>query len=231
MKKKPDNKDESLVFTEETMHKELQEALIASEFRYRRLFESAKDGILILNGENGKIIDVNPFLIELLSYPKEFFLGKHLWEIGLFKDIVENETKFFELQQTEYVRYDHLPLRSSDGREINVEFVSNVYLMNKKKVIQCNIRDITERERAEVELARSETSLRTLVQTIPDLIWSKDLQGNYLSCNAMFCRFFGASEAEIVGKTDYDFVDKELADFFRENDNRAIDVGVPSSNE
>ncbi|MDP3462246.1 MAG: PAS domain S-box protein [Bacteroidales bacterium] len=231
MKKNPDNKDESLVFAKETMHKELQEALIASEFRYRRLFESAKDGILILDGENGKIIDVNPFLIELLRYPKEFFLGKHLWEIGLFKDIVENETKFFELQKTEYVRYDHLPLRSSDGREINVEFVSNVYLMNKKKVIQCNIRDITERERTEVELARSETSLRTLVQTIPDLIWSKDLQGNYLSCNAMFCRFFGASEAEIVGKTDYDFVDKELADFFRENDSIAIAASVPSSNE
>jgi hypothetical protein len=231
MKKEPDSTDESLVFAKETMHKELQEALIASEFRYRRLFESAKDGILILDGENGKIIDVNPFLIELLAYPKEFFIGRYLWEIGLFKDIAENEDKFFELQKMEYVRYDHLPLRSSSGQEIHVEFVSNVYLMNNKKVIQCNIRDITERERAEIELSSSETRLRTLVQTIPDLIWSKDLQGTYLSCNPMFCRFFGASEDEIVGKTDYDFVDKELADFFRMNDNKAIASGMPSSNE
>jgi len=209
----------------------LQDALIASEIRYRRLFETAKDGILILDAETGKIVDVNPFLIELLSYPKENFVDKELWEIGFFKDIAANKEKFIELQQREYVRYENLPLETADGRKINVEFVSNVYLVNNKKVIQCNIRDITERKRSEKALFISETNLHNLVQTIPDFIWLKDVNGTYLLCNTMFGRFFGAGEAEIVGKTDYDFVDRELADFFRENDQNAMLAGKPTINE
>ena len=77
----------------------------------------------------------------------------------------------------------------------------------------------------------NEARLRTLVQTIPDLIWLKDIDGVYLACNTMFERFFGAKEADIIGKTDYDFVDKELADFFREHDRKAMEAGKPSSNE
>jgi PAS domain S-box-containing protein len=103
--------------------------------------------------------------------------------------------------------------------------------VNNEKVIQCNIRDITQRKKAENDLIVSETRLRTLIETIPDLIWSKDTEGIYLSCNPMFTRFFGASEAEIAGKTDYDFVDRELAGFFRENDRKAMTAGKPTSNE
>jgi PAS domain S-box-containing protein len=77
----------------------------------------------------------------------------------------------------------------------------------------------------------SEKRFRTLVNTIPDLIWLKDADGVYLSCNKMFERFFGAKESDIVGKSDYDFVDKELADLFRENDRKAMSAGKPSSNE
>ena len=100
--------------------------LIASEIRYRSLFESAKDGILILDAETGKIIDVNPFLIDLLGYSKESFIKKTVWEIGFFNDIIETKEKFLELQQKEYVRYDDVPLETSDGRKIHVEFVSNL---------------------------------------------------------------------------------------------------------
>lgn len=229
---KPSDKPETVKKPErKSTNSNLQEALIASEIRYRRLFESAKDGILILDAETGKIIDVNPFLIALLNYPKENFIDKELWEIGFFKDIAANKEKFIELQQQEYVRYDNLPLETADGRKINVEFVSNVYVANKKKVIQCNIRDITERKRSENALTTSETRLRTLVQTIPDLIWLKDVDGVYLSCNPMFERFFGAMEADIAGKTDYDFVERELAGSFRENDRKAILAGKPTSNE
>jgi PAS domain S-box-containing protein len=209
----------------------LKEKLISSELRYRRLFESAKDGILILDTATGKIIDANPFLINLLGFTKEEFIEKEIWQIGLFRDIAANKEKFHELQQQEYVRYENLPLETADGRKINVEFVSNVYLENHKKIIQCNIRDITERKKKENALIDSELRRRTLLQTIPDLIWLKDLDGKYLSCNTMFERFFGAREAEIIGKTDYDFIDKELADFFRENDRKAMLAGKPVSNE
>jgi len=125
------------------------EKLTASESRYRRLFESAKDGILILDAETGMIKDVNPFLVKMLGYTKEQFIEKEIWEIGFFKDIAANKDKFFELKQKEYVRYEDLPLETTEGRKINVEFVSNVYSEDHHDVIQCNIRDITERKQAE----------------------------------------------------------------------------------
>jgi PAS domain S-box-containing protein len=125
--------------------------LTVSETRYRRLFESAQDGILILDAETGNILDVNPFLIEMLGYSKDELIEKKIWEIGFFKDITANKEKFTELQNKEYVRYENLPLETNNGRKINVEFVSNVYLVNHSKVIQCNIRDITDRSRSELE--------------------------------------------------------------------------------
>jgi PAS domain S-box-containing protein len=214
-----------------TRRKRTEEALVILESRYRRLFESAKDGILILDAETGRIIDVNPFLIELLGYSKENFVEKEIWEIGFFKDIAANKEKFSELQQKEYARYDNLPLETTDGRKINVEFVSNVYLVNNHKVFQCNIRDITERKLVEYNLKVSENRLRTLLQTIPDLIWLKDLEGKFLSCNTMFERFFGAKEIDIIGKTDFDFIDHKLAAFFRKNDEIAMKAGKPTINE
>ena len=116
-----------------------------SELRYRRLFETAQDGILILDAESGKIIDVNPFLLDLLDYPFESVIGLQLWEIGLFEDIAANQAAFEKLQTEEYIRYDNLPLRTKAGKQIQVEFVSNVYFVGPAKVIQCNIRDITAR--------------------------------------------------------------------------------------
>jgi PAS domain S-box-containing protein len=121
------------------------EALRLSELRYRRLFETAQDGILILDATSGKITDVNPFLIDLLDYPFEELRGRKLWEIGEFKDVAANRAAFERLQQSEYIRYENLPLRRRDGKRIQVEFVSNVYWVETDKVIQCNIRDISAR--------------------------------------------------------------------------------------
>ncbi len=124
-----------------------------SELRYRRLFETAQDGILILDANTGKIIDVNPFLLDLLDYPFESMIGLRLWEIGQFKDIAANQAAFEALQTNEYIRYENLPLRTKTGKEIQVEFVSNVYFVGSAKVIQCNIRDISVRVRAAVQAA------------------------------------------------------------------------------
>lgn len=123
-----------------------------SEEKYRRLFETAKDSILILNAVSGEITDSNPYLQELLGYSAKELVGKKIFEIGLFKDIVKNKEKFIELQKKKYVRYDNLSLQTKKGEKKYVEFISNVYKVGDKKVIQCNIRDITEKK--EVEKAK-----------------------------------------------------------------------------
>ena len=132
--------------------KRAEDALQASEVRYRRLFETAQDGILILDAATGEIDDVNPFLAHMLGYTRREMLGEKLWELGAFKDVQTGKAAFEELQRTGYVRYEDLPLKTKDGRDIAVEFVGNVYLVNRHKVIQCNIRDITERKRLEEKL-------------------------------------------------------------------------------
>jgi diguanylate cyclase (GGDEF)-like protein/PAS domain S-box-containing protein len=136
------------------------ENLKDSELRYRRLFEAAQDGILILDAETGSITDVNPFLIKMLGYSREEFIKKRLWEVGAFKDIKASKDAFKALQKNEYIRYKDLPLRAKDGKLIQVEFVSNVYRAGHEKVIQCNIRDITERKEAQDILLKSEANLR-----------------------------------------------------------------------
>jgi diguanylate cyclase (GGDEF)-like protein/PAS domain S-box-containing protein len=131
-----------------------------AELRYRRLFEAAQDGILILDAATGAIMDVNPFLMRMLGYSREEFVQKKLWEVGAFKDIKASQEAFEALQQNEYIRYDDLPLKAKNGRLVDVEFVSNVYLVDGEKVIQCNIRDITERKRAQEALLKSQALLR-----------------------------------------------------------------------
>ena len=96
-------------------HKRSDEALSASEARYRRLFETAQDGILILDANSGLIIDVNPFLIKLLDYAREDFIGRTLWDIGPFRQIEASKVAFLELQEKGYVRYENLPLEAKGG--------------------------------------------------------------------------------------------------------------------
>jgi PAS domain S-box-containing protein len=143
---------------ESAARKPAEVALQASELRYRRLFETAQDAILILDGDTGKIIDSNPFLNDLLGYSPEELLGKELWEIGLFKDIEANQAAFRQLQEKGSIRYEDLPLETKDGRRADVEFVSNVYPVESRPVIQCNIRDISDRKRA--DKARREADRR-----------------------------------------------------------------------
>jgi len=140
-----------------------QRTLHASELSYRRLFEAAKDGILILDADTGRITDANPSLVKLLGYSLREMLGKTVGELSPFKDIESNRTMLEHLQQYGYVRYEDLQLETTDHRHIAVDFVSNVYQDGDRRLIQCDIRDITARKQAEDEMRDDNAELERRV--------------------------------------------------------------------
>lgn len=172
------------------------DALQNSEKRYRRLFESAKDGILILDADTGRVVDVNPYLLQLLGYSFDELYGQHIWELGIFKDIAASKDAFRALQDNEFIRYDDLPLETRDGKPIDVEFVSNVYLVDHSKVIQCNIRDLTSQNRTRAERKR----LIAAVEQAGEAIVITDARGSILFVNPAFVRMTGYSAAEAIGR-------------------------------
>ena len=189
-----------ITFTDTTAAKQAEESL-RLENQYRRLFETAKDGILILNYDTGKIIDVNPFLVGMLGYSHEQFIEKSIWEIGSLKDIVTNKDKFSELQKKEFLRYENLPLETAKGRKINVEFISNVYLVNNKKVIQCIIRDISDRVFVQKALVNAETRYKYLFESVKDGILFVDGEtGKINAINPFFIDLVGIAKDNFIGK-------------------------------
>lgn len=184
-------------------HDEAQEGLQASEIRYRRLFESAPDGILILGLVNQKITDANPFIAEFLGYSRNDLLGKELWEIGLFKDKDESQIAFRELQATGYFRYEDLQLEIKAGERRGVELIGNVYEEGRRQVVQCNIRDITERQRAEVVL-REQASLLARAQRMGRMgDWSLDHGSGRLVWSEATCDLFGITPADFSETLEY----------------------------
>lgn len=169
----------------------------SSEKRYRRLFEAAQDGILILDAETGMMVDANPFLLRLLGYAYRDICGKHLWDIGVFKDVAASQAAFKTLQDNEYIRYEDLPLETADGKQISVEFISNVYLVDHQKVIQCNIRDITARKQGEAERKR----LTTAIEQTEEAIVITDENGLLQFVNPAFETMTGYSWKEVLGQS------------------------------
>jgi PAS domain S-box-containing protein len=172
-----------------------EQALRTSELSYRRLFEAARDGILILDFDTGCITDVNPFLFKLLGFSRDEMIGKTVGELSPFKDMQSNKIMRHRLQEDGYVRYEDLPLESRDGRKIAVEFVSNVYLLGDKKVIQCNVRDITERKAAEKERLR----LASIIECSEEAIVSTTATGTVIGWNHGAERLYGYTAEEMIG--------------------------------
>jgi two-component system, sensor histidine kinase and response regulator len=171
-------------------------ALRASESRYRRLFEAAQDGILLLNADTAQIEDANPYVIHLLGFSHDEMLGKKLWEVGAFADVAKTTEMFEQLQASGYVRYDDLPLKTHAGALINVEFVSNAYDCEGVRVIQCNIRNITEQRRAEEQLRK----LSLVVEQSSDGIVVCSLDDVIEYANAALLGMTGLRSDELVGR-------------------------------
>ena len=152
---------------------------------------------MILDVDTGRISDANPFLVELLGYSRAEMIGRSVGELSPVRDIVSSQVMLERLQQCGYIRYDDLPLETKDGRHIAVEFVSNVYQADNKKVIQCIIRDITERKQADVISIR----LAAIVESSVDAIIGKDLQGIITSWNKGAQTIFGYTADEMMGSS------------------------------
>jgi len=180
--------------TDITERKKLEKDLHDSESRYRRLFEAFQDGILILDGETGEVIDANPFILNRLRYAMVELKGKRLWELGFFEDTEASKTAFKELKEKGYVRYEHLPLRTKDGQRVDTEFISNAYEVDGQKFFQCNIRDITERK-------RSQEMYETILRTTIDGFWLADMEGRFLEVNDAYCRLTGYLREELLRMT------------------------------
>jgi PAS domain S-box-containing protein len=212
--------------TEPTEHAD--QALRASELSYRRLFEAAQDGILILDAVTGRVNDVNPFLIKLLGFSHDEMVGRTVGELSPFKDVVSNQAMLALLQKDRYVRYHDLPLETKVGRKVDVEFVSNVYSVGDAQVIQCNIREITQRKRAEEALRESQLMLGEIINALPARVFWKDRNLVYLGCNTVFARDAGfAGPKDMIGKNDNQMVWREQAEAYRRDDWQVIESGQP----
>jgi PAS domain S-box-containing protein len=195
-----------------TEREQREDDLETSEKRYRRFFEKAQDGMLILEADTGEIIDANPYIRDLLGFSKEELVGKQLWEIGTFQDVAENRKKFQELVEGGYIRYENLPLKTKSGKEVSVEFVSNTYMVGGEMVVQCNIRDIAEREKTKEELQESEQRFRIYVENAPMGVFLVDENGNYLEVNKAACELTGYTEEELLGMRIMDILPPKAMD-------------------
>jgi PAS domain S-box-containing protein len=153
---------------------EVKSELAASELRYRKLFETAQDGILLIDPATENIIDVNPFLLKIMGDPLEDVVGKKLWELRAIKDVEKSpeivKALFEKLQSVDYVRYEDLPIQSKDGKSYDVETVANKYRLDKSDMIQCNIRDITARKLAEKQAVSYLEKLDEMMKRMVEMV-------------------------------------------------------------
>ena len=227
----------SIIIRDITERKLAEEALRENEERYRLISDVVSDYIFTTKiGKNGKLglSWVTGAFERITGYSFDEYIAHGGWRAALYPDDIEKDNQDFEELKNNNKLVTDVRTLAKDGRIVWVRVYAHPiwdYQNNELIGIYGGVKDITESKLAENALANSEAQLHTLVQTIPDLIWLKDINGVYLSCNVVFERLYGAKEADIIGKTDYDFIDRELADFFMENDHKAIALGKPSINE
>ncbi len=217
--------------------KAAEQALAESEERLRALFDIFPDGILLIDPQTTMPTVFNPLAHQQLGYTAEEFarLPIRAYEAAETPEEIAARSAAILQQGRADFETTH---RRKDGSLLPVQVTVLRVSLRGAMHFLCVMRDISERKAAEqnlktalAELERERSFLKTLIRTLPDLIWLKDADGVYLACNPAFERFFGMAEAEIVGRTDYDFVSREQAEMFRANDRRAMLADRPQVNE
>jgi two-component system, cell cycle sensor histidine kinase and response regulator CckA len=209
------------------------EALRESEAKLSILYNNSPDMYASLSPPEANILQCNDTFLKYLGYSKEEVIGTSIFKMYHDDCLEEIKTAFQQFGTTGTIQDKELILRKKDGGKLDVSLNVKPVRDEAGEIIYAisSWRDISERKLAKKALEKSETQFETLVETLPDLIWFKDPNGIYLACNKRFEDFYGATQKEIIGKSDYDFVSKELADFFRANDQLAVKAGTPTVNE
>ena len=215
------------VYEDKTEQKKSEEALRESEEKYRNLFNNAEVGMFRTRIDGSEILEMNQKFLDIFGRTREEMQGSP--SLIHWADPSEREEMVRRLELEGRVSNFECRMLNKQG-DVRV-CLKSLKLYHIEGILEGSIIDITERKKTEEALREAENRHRALIDTIPDLIWLKDQNGVYLSCNPTFERFFGAKESEILGKTDYDFVDKSLADFFRLQDHKAMEAGRPRINE
>jgi diguanylate cyclase (GGDEF)-like protein/PAS domain S-box-containing protein len=206
-------------------------ALLAQKSRTDRLLQSSFNEIYLFDADSLLFLQVSDGAKQNLGYSADELsrLTPLALQPSLTRESFEQLVSPLRTGEQPSLLFETFH-RRKDGTTYPVQ-VRLELMQAERQVFLAIIQDITQHKQLVLTLVAQETRLRTLVQTIPDLVWLKDTHGVYLGCNPVFERFFGAREADIIGKTDYDFVNKELADFFRAHDRKAMAAGKPSTNE
>ncbi|WP_426038305.1 PAS domain S-box protein [Cypionkella sp. TWP1-2-1b2] len=196
------------VIRDVSKRKQHEKGMLLSENRYRRLFEAAHDGVLIVDPETRKIVDANPFMIKLLGYPLADLADMEIFELGFLGDAQAAKDMFQSLKATGQVRYENLPLQTEDGAPRFVEVVANCYNENGHSVIQLNVRDITERMQAQKALADSDNRFRLALENSPITVFEQDLDLRY---TWIYNPKLGFTVNSVIGTTDAEIMEASVA--------------------
>jgi PAS domain S-box-containing protein len=173
----------------------------AAEIQYRRLFEAAKDAIFIIDDSTGAITDVNPYTTEMTGYSRERLVGKRIRDIEPFREM-DNDELISELRSTATARRDGASMRLRNGRLVSVDIIASSYMVGSQRVIQMNMRDVSDRRSAEAALRQSEERFRLFVDSVRDYaLFQMDTSGTIVSWNLGAERVLGYREQEIIGRS------------------------------
>jgi PAS domain S-box-containing protein len=202
-----------------TACKQLQEKMETSEERFRRAFETSQNVLLLVHKTEGNILNFNESAQKMFGYSKEEFLGKKLWELGVIKSPEEFQDVVAKSVRDGVIHYEEIVIKTKQGLDINGE----VFLVDREKVVQCNIRYITERKQAEEALRVSEAFLASIVENIPDMLFVKDAKDlTFVKFNRAGEDLLGFPRKTMIGKSDRDFFPKDQADFFIAEDRSVL---------
>ncbi len=208
-----------------TEHKRLESLLSESEERYRRLFETAKDGIVLLEKSNGHITHVNPAAEMMFGYSSKECSGKRLQDIGVMFDMGDFQTIIQELNKNGIINYTDVPVKTKSGQHIETD----IYLVDRARLAQCNIRDVTERNRAEMLLKEEKTFVENALNVMKEIIFIFDVENRFIRWNKMFCLVSGYSDEEIVSMKLTDFCRNKDIDSLTETIRKVLEKGIAST--